>query len=653
MPPMDAPREASRPVSPNTILWGAFALTEIAVGSVFVVHIHRRLSLDTALGLAALVTRTALYVSIGLLLEAMLLRTADGYLTLTRPRRAWIHLHAVVLLLLSASLVVDVFVFAFAGYHLTTALRILLSDGPKGVGKVVEATGLPTSLALGGVVGVAVALALAVAVSKGTSRLSSRRPLVVSRRHALVGVVASVAVLAIVETAGYRVRNPYLWEREIKSVPLAFAIVRPPAELASFQVAVKKPDTARRRMLAAEVGPLPAKPDVFVVVVESLRKDIVTTEVMPRFRDFSDQAWTFEHAVTTGNVTHFSWYGLFTGGYPLLFNQIKKTPEEQGSVPLATLRRLGYRIRLFATPDTAYQNLESLVFGPGGSLLSTKFHPPEHLPAERDRVVVDELSRVLATEPHGGTVYVMALDSTHYDYAWGAGFKPPFEPFADGASIARNYEVDVAARAALFNRYKGSAAWMDTLLGRFFDALRASGRMDDSIVVVTGDHGEAFWEHGSGTHGSDLGAEQLDVGFALRLPGRAPRHFDGVFSLLDVMPTVFSELGVDSSAWLAGVPVQRRLGKAATDPLAPRAALTFQGWNSQAFRFAMTEEDRRIILELDRADPLEARRLIVKDVADAESDSVAFGESPEAPSVYRQLVHDLPGIVENLPFLDL
>lgn len=646
------PTPAGRPVAPNTVLWGVFALTAVVVGSVFVIHIHRRLGVDACLGLAGLVTRTALYVSIGLFIEAMLLRTAGGYLTLTRTRRTWIHLHAVVLLLLSVALLVDLFVFAFAGYHLTTALRILFSDGPQGVGKVVEATGLPASVAVGGAVGLVVALALAVVVSKASRRLSSRRPLVVSRRAALVGIAVSVAALAILETAGYRVRNPFLWEREVKSVPMAFSILRPPAELASFQVSVNKPDTIHRRALAAQVVPFARKPDIFFVVVESLRKDIVTAEVMPRLAAFGDQGWTFEHADTTGNVTHFSWYGLFCGSYPLFFNEIKMAPEEQGSVPLETLRRLGYRIRLFATPDTAYQNLESLVFGPGGSLLATKFHPPERLPAERDAVVVDELARVLGEEPHGGTAYVMALDSTHYDYAWGAGYKPAFEPYAADASIARDYEHDATARRALFNRYKSSAAWMDTLLGRFFDALRATGRTDDSIVVVTGDHGEAFWEHGSGTHGSDLGAEQLDVGFVLRLPGQAPRHFDGVFSLLDVMPTVFFELGVDASSWLPGVPVQKRTG-GADGRLLPGTALTFQGWSSQAFRFSLTEDDRRLVLELDRPNPLEARRLVIKDITDIGSAPLAFGDGPDAPRVYHQVLRDLPTLLNAMPFVDL
>jgi hypothetical protein len=473
----------------------------------------------------------------------------------------------------------------------------------------------------------------------------------VTRKTALVAVVASIAALALIDAAGYPLRNPYLWERELKSMPLAFALVRPPAELLSLQVSVPKPDLGGPRAGVLHVAPAAKRPDVFVLVLESLRRDIVTPEVMPRLAAFSAGAYTFEHAQTTGNVTHYSWYGLFCGGYPLFFDVLKNVPAEHGSLALSALGRAGYPIRLFATPDTAYQNLESVVFGPKAALLQDKFHPPDPLPAERDRHVVDELTRTLATVPPGGVVYLVALDSTHYDYAWGKGFSPPFSPYAADASIARRYEVDAKARAQLWNRYRDAAAWMDFLVGRFLDALAATGRLESSIVVITGDHGEAFWEHGSGTHGSDLGPEQLDVGFALKLPGHAPRRFDAVFSLMDVMPTVLAEIGVDTASFLPGVALQRRLPNTPDGPLSPRAALTFQGWNTQAFRYALTYRDQRLIFELDQANPLLSRRLVLKDITDFGGTSLAGRRDSDVPAAYHHLLHDLPAVLDAMPFL--
>ncbi len=450
------------------------------------------------------------------------------------------------------------------------------------------------------------------------------------------------------EMLGYQIRNPFLWEKEIRAVPLAFGVLRPPAELASFRVSVRPPPPPSVPLLT----PASAKKlsDVVVVVVESLRRDMVVQDIMPRLSSFAREAWTFDHAITAGNVTHYSWYGLMCGAYPLFFEDAKHSATQDGSLALRMFRQLGYRIQLFATPDTAYQNLESVVFGSRAKLLDSKFHPSERVPAERDRIVVNEVSRALKQEKAGANLYIVALDSTHFDYAWGSGFQPPFHPFATDTAITRDYEHDTRSRIALFNRYKNAVAWMDSLLGQILDALQETGRMGDTILVITGDHGEAFWEHGSGTHGSDLGAEQVEVGFAMRLPGEQPRHFDAVISLMDVMPTVLASLGVDSTQVLAGIPVQAR-ARDSSPMIASRTALTFQGWNSQAFRFALTTDNQRVLLELNRPNPLNANRLSFKDVTPIHGDGVIDTYDRGSPDAYHDMIRGLPQLMDSLPFL--
>lgn len=640
----------------NVYLWATFIATALGIGLYFVFHVHRSFTPDTALAVVGLLARTTFYVSVGVLVEAFLLRTAGGYLTLTPLRRAVLHAGWVSLLLVCVSLLVDLVVFSFAGYHVTTAIEILFSDGPGGVAKVIDAAGLPLSLVALGGVGLAAATAAAGWLSRAAWRRSAGTRLSISRRAALVAALVSLGGIALVETVGYRVRDPFLWEREVRTVPLAFAVVRPAAELASFAVPIRPHDIKEKRALAAAISPSAAaagdgaarRPDIFVVVMESLRKEILSPEVMPRLHAFARSGWTFEHPVTTGNVTHYSWYGMFCGEHPLYFDVVKKNPSEQGSVPIGVLRRLGYRINLLATPDTAYQNLEAVVFGPGGALLDTRFHPPDRSPAARDKVVVDEVARRIEAEPRGGQFTIVALDSTHFDYAWGPQFEPPFRPFAADPSISRNYEQDDRARLALYNRYRNAAAWMDTLVGRLIDALSASGRLQDSIIIFTADHGESFWEHGVGSHGSDLGTEQLEVVLAMRLPGEAPRRFDGVFSLLDLMPTILAHLGVDEPRLFAGVPVQKRIGEGGK--LARRAVLSFQGWNARAFKFALSDEHHRVQLELDHADPARSRRLLIKGMTDLAGRSLLEGERPGDPG-FARVTRELPGILADIPFL--
>jgi membrane-anchored protein YejM (alkaline phosphatase superfamily) len=448
--------------------------------------------------------------------------------------RSFIHLYWILIMFLIVMLVVDAFIYTFAGYHLSTAMKILFANGPAGVALVIEATGLSPLKALGAVAGVALFAGISIFLSKKTRNLSMRWGITLPRRMTLRLFFLCVALFVGVELLARRVRSPFLWEDEVRSVPMGFSLLRPDAALSSFRVHVKPLPSAG--LPAPAIGAVPEaaeKPDIYIVVIESLRHDMLAPDTMPHLADFARQGTTVARVITTGNVTHYSWYGLFCGNYPIYFDVAKQNPGAQGSLPIALLKQAGYRIHLLATPDTAYQDLEGIVFGPRGALLDRKFHPNDKSPSERDRRVITELVRTVRSDPEGGTLRIVALDSTHYGYEWGANFHPPF---AQGASGTRPYITRKQSQQALETRYWNSVAWVDSLLGEFFDALKESGRLDRSMVIITGDHGEAFWEHESGTHGSSLMSEQMEVVFAMHLPrtqALQQKSVDGIFSLMD------------------------------------------------------------------------------------------------------------------------
>lgn len=638
--------------SSNVVVWGAFTAVTLAVDGYFLATLHPHIGLDVGLAVGALIVRVALYVAIGLLIEAVLLRTQDGYLTISKARRSVLHTYWVGIMLLTVLLVADALTFAFAGYHLPTAFRILLSDGPLGVVKVVDATGVtPAAVALGAA-GLGLGLAVAAGLSKLSRRVSLRLNICVTRRQALSGAFVAFGALAIIESISYPIRDPFRWEREIREVPMAFAIVRPNAEIASFRVSVKPlAHTPRPKPEAAP--PLATKPDIFIVIIESLRTDMVRPWIMPNLTAFARHAQRYDHAVTTGNVTHYSWYGLLCGRIPLYFDLVKHDPKNHGSAALAALRDAGYRIHLLATPDTEYQNLEAVIFGPArpgqlATLLTDKYHPKDPDVARRDELVISELNRRLATTPPGGSVYVVALDSPHYGYQWGKDFSPPFSPYAKDVSIFKDYERSEQARRAVVNRYMNSVAWVDSLLGGFFAALERSNRTNDSIVVVTGDHGEAFWEHGSGTHGSDLGPEQLEVGLVMKLPQSLSGTYDSMFSLVDVMPLVLHRLGLPDTSTDSN-PRRRRFGQLGRE----RAAFAFQGWNERGYRFAAMMWGHRLLFELDSVDPLEARRLSLKEAVNLSDGSRAGGDSNGPSGMVEDVVGFLPDLLDEMDFIRL
>src|SRR6185436_19048529 len=94
----------------------------------------------------------------------------------------------------------------------------------------------------------------------------------------------------------------------------------------------------------------------------------------------------------------------------------------------------------------------------------------------------------------------------------------------------------------------------DDRVGELLEALRARGLLENTLVVVTSDHGEEFREHGGFGHGQSLHGELLHVPLLMRLPGRlaaGTRLARGV-SGLDVMPTILDIAGIEPHPDLQG-----------------------------------------------------------------------------------------------------
>jgi arylsulfatase A-like enzyme/Tfp pilus assembly protein PilF len=111
--------------------------------------------------------------------------------------------------------------------------------------------------------------------------------------------------------------------------------------------------------------------------------------------------------------------------------------------------------------------------------------------------------------------------------------------------------------------YQGEVAFADDCVGQVLGKLRQLGLYDQTLVVITGDHGEMLGEHGELNHGFFIYEAALRVPLVIRIPhaSSAPRQVDLPVSLVDVVPTVLSLVGpeipkdvqgVDLSPWLAG-----------------------------------------------------------------------------------------------------
>jgi arylsulfatase A-like enzyme len=102
------------------------------------------------------------------------------------------------------------------------------------------------------------------------------------------------------------------------------------------------------------------------------------------------------------------------------------------------------------------------------------------------------------------------------------------------------------------DRYDAEIAYCDAQIGKILAALEEIGQLDNTIVVVSADHGDEFGEHGNHFHGHSLYSELIDIPLVIAVPGATPQVVEGAVSLIDLGPTVLDLVGLTRPAGANG-----------------------------------------------------------------------------------------------------
>lgn len=154
------------------------------------------------------------------------------------------------------------------------------------------------------------------------------------------------------------------------------------------------------------------------------------------------------------------------------------------------------------------------------------------------------------------------LWDVHYDFTppppYDRLFGPDYEGWVDG----RNFFFDERIRPGMDARdlerlialYDGEIAWTDAYVARIRDELERAGVLDDTLIVVTADHGTEFFEHGWKGHRTTLYDEVIHVPLIVRFPRavEAGTRVAAQTRAVDVAPTILDLCRVEPFADVSG-----------------------------------------------------------------------------------------------------
>lgn len=283
----------------------------------------------------------------------------------------------------------------------------------------------------------------------------------------------------------------------------------------------------------------PAQPlNIVWLVSESLRADMLDPEIMPATWKFAERAHRFTHHYSGSNSTRM---GVFTQFYGLYGNfWFAFLDSHRGPALFDVLRGQNYQWRFFTSQKFTYPEFDKTVFAdiPSSDMQSLS----DGAGWERDRKNVgDLLDFVDHRDPKRPFMAYMFFESPHARYYFPpeSVIRPNYLQDFDYATM--DLEKDMPL---IKNRYINSVHHLDSQLARIFDELEHKGLLDRTIVLVTGDHGEEFNEHGRWGHGSAFDDPQTRTPMVLWIPGTGASVEDRLTSHLDVIPTLLPRLGV-------------------------------------------------------------------------------------------------------------
>jgi arylsulfatase len=303
---------------------------------------------------------------------------------------------------------------------------------------------------------------------------------------------------------------------------------------------------------------------IVLVTIDSLRADHLGVygydrPTSPNIDAFARQSIVVEHAIAQAPYTKASIASLMTGLYPTAHKTLTTAANfadtMDGTVDgvrgatdvlpdnvttlAESLKARGYRTTALTTNPFLIRD-----FGFAQGFDRFEFISAEGFASADD--VLKQAAEIIDAEKQPLFLWVHLMEP-HSPYSPARSFERDLPRLVPARPIPESFEIPDylspgGSRDARFYEtlYDREIRNVDAAFGAFLESLRAKPIWRDTVLVLTSDHGEEFFEHGGLEHNRTLHDELVRVPLIVRLPGVETRHVGAQAQLVDLMPTLLA-----------------------------------------------------------------------------------------------------------------
>ncbi|MBI5573030.1 MAG: sulfatase-like hydrolase/transferase [Elusimicrobia bacterium] len=283
-------------------------------------------------------------------------------------------------------------------------------------------------------------------------------------------------------------------------------------------------------------------PNIILILMDSFRFDMLDKNITPNIHNFSKKSLVFENHYSGGNCTRFGvfsiCYALYGHYWDLMLG------ERQPPVFMTALADFGYDFKIMAASKLTFPEFNKTCFV---NIPQEKIEdePRGSTKIERDAAMTDNFIKYIDEKKYKKPFFAFLFyDCPHGSYDSPAEFQK-FQPAAETFNYLLLSKNNIQP---VFNRYKNANHYDDALVGKIIAQLEKSGFLKDTVIIISADHGEAFFEKGFYGHNRGFCEEQVKVPLVFYIPGFKHKKYTNITSHLDIIPTIMSLLGCKNSA---------------------------------------------------------------------------------------------------------
>lgn len=276
--------------------------------------------------------------------------------------------------------------------------------------------------------------------------------------------------------------------------------------------------------------------NLIVIMLDGWRFDAMNEENTPNMYAFFRRSLRFNQHNATANHTRHGVFSFFYG-LPGIYWDAAFTGRVS-PVLIDAFSSAGYTFGVFASAPLTNPEFHWTVFS---KLEHIDYYTDGDSTPERDRTITKKFLNFINTlEPGRPFFSFLFYDSTHA-YLYDPNiYTPKYLP-----DRQKNYLASGKGKQQLeFNQYRNSVGYVDFLLKDVFAALEAKGLLENSVVILTSDHGEEFDDLGLGYsgHNGNFSKHQVRVPLLIHWPGHDAAEYDYLTSHFDIAPTLMEKL---------------------------------------------------------------------------------------------------------------